>query len=165
MKIKLSIIIILALIFASLPSLSFGQLMNSVNDFNFDKQGCELIIFDQWQPTVEGREWAKKILDECIKRGFITQELADMAPDLEGYGTASVSTAYKFANGDILKTIKILQDPNFPNNIQGSNNESLQKGETLGNVSNTFGWFVLAMSLFIVFAYIVMKIKRRKNEN
>jgi hypothetical protein len=32
--------------------------------------------------------------------------------------------------------------------------ESLQTGETIDDVQNTFGWFVLAMSLFIVFAYI-----------
>jgi hypothetical protein len=40
--------------------------------------------------------------------------------------------------------------------------ESLVTGETIDGVQNTFGWFVLAMSLFIVFAYITMKIKRRK---
>jgi hypothetical protein len=42
--------------------------------------------------------------------------------------------------------------------------ESLQTGETIDNVQNTFGWFVLAMSLFIVFAYITMKIKKRKRK-
>jgi len=42
--------------------------------------------------------------------------------------------------------------------------QSLQTGETLGDIPNTFGWFVLAMSLFIVFAYITMKIKKRKRK-
>jgi hypothetical protein len=42
--------------------------------------------------------------------------------------------------------------------------ESLQTGETIDDVQNTFGWFVLAMSLFIVFAYITMKIKKRKRK-
>lgn len=50
-----------------------------------------------------------------------------------------------------------VDDPNFTR-------QSLQTGETLGNIPNTFGWFVLAMSLFIVFAYVVMKIKRRKRK-
>lgn len=39
--------------------------------------------------------------------------------------------------------------------------ESLQTGETLDD-TNIFGWFVLTMSLFIVFAYITMKIKKRR---
>ena len=43
--------------------------------------------------------------------------------------------------------------------------QSLQTGETLGNAPNTFGWFALALSAFIVFAYVVMKIKKRKKEN
>lgn len=119
MKTRVLIIIGIALTFTFFPySQSHSQLMNSVNDFNFGKQGCELIIFDQWQPTVEGKEWAKNILDECVKREFITQELADMAPSLRGYGTASITAAYRYANADIWKTIKILQDPNFPNNMR-----------------------------------------------
>lgn len=40
--------------------------------------------------------------------------------------------------------------------------ESLQTGETLDDTANAFGWFVLAMSLFIVLAYITMKIKKRR---
>ena len=43
-------------------------------------------------------------------------------------------------------------------------NQPLQTGKTLGDASGTFGWFVLAMSLFIVFAYIIMKIKKRNKK-
>ena len=42
--------------------------------------------------------------------------------------------------------------------------QSLQTGETLGNAPNMFGWFALALSAFIVFAYVIMKIKKRRNE-
>ena len=43
--------------------------------------------------------------------------------------------------------------------------QSLQTGETLGDFTNLFGWSGLALSAFIVFAYVVMKIKKRKNKN
>ncbi|MGH1569135.1 MAG: hypothetical protein ACRBBZ_08190 [Nitrosopumilus sp.] len=49
-----------------------------------------------------------------------------------------------------------VDDPTF-------SRQSLQTGETLGDFQNTFGWFGLALSAFIVFAYVVMKIKKRKN--
>ena len=42
--------------------------------------------------------------------------------------------------------------------------QSLQTGETLGGV-DLLGWLGLVMSLFIVFAYVLMKIKKRKKEN
>ena len=119
MKTSLLLIIGIALTFTSLPyPPSLGEFADVVDTFDYSKRGCELLIFDIWQPTQEGIEISKKLLTQCVERGFITQELADMAPDLQGYGTASVTAAYQFANGDILKTIKILQDPNFPNNIR-----------------------------------------------
>ncbi|MGY5148382.1 MAG: hypothetical protein ACW9W4_10330 [Candidatus Nitrosopumilus sp. bin_7KS] len=43
--------------------------------------------------------------------------------------------------------------------------QSLQTGETLGNFTNLFGWSGLALFAFIVAAYVIMKIKKRKNEN
>ncbi|MCV0431840.1 hypothetical protein [Nitrosopumilus sp.] len=43
--------------------------------------------------------------------------------------------------------------------------QSLQTGESLGNSGNLFGWFGLLLSSFIVFAYVIMKIKKRKKEN
>lgn len=133
MKTILLIIIGVTLISLSL-SQALGQSADLVNSFNYNKQSCELLIFDQWQPTAEGKEWAKKILDECVKRGFITQELADMTPNLTGYGTASVATAYQFANGDIWKTIQLLQDPNFPINVFGSPYEQVSIGIEPENV-------------------------------
>ena len=51
-----------------------------------------------------------------------------------------------------------IDDPTFTR-------QSLQTGETLGDFTNLFGWSGLALSLFIVFAYVVMKIKKRKKEN
>lgn len=43
--------------------------------------------------------------------------------------------------------------------------QSLQTGETLGDFTGMFGWSGLALSGFIVFAYVIMKIKKRKKEN
>lgn len=40
--------------------------------------------------------------------------------------------------------------------------QSLQTDESLGNFTNLFGWSGLALSVFIVFAYVIMKIKKRK---
>ena len=52
-----------------------------------------------------------------------------------------------------------VDDPSF-------SRQSLQTGETLGDISNTFGWFGIILSSFIVFSFVVMKIKkRRKNQS
>ena len=40
--------------------------------------------------------------------------------------------------------------------------QSLQTGESLYNFTNLFGWSGLALFAFIVFAYVIMKIKKRK---
>ena len=40
--------------------------------------------------------------------------------------------------------------------------QSLQTGESLGDFTNLFGWSGFALSGFIVFAYVIMKIKKRK---
>ena len=61
------------------------------------------------------------------------------------------------ANPDENQSFFRIDDPSFTR-------QNLQTGETLGDVSNLFGWFVLAMSLFIVFAYVVMKIKKRSKK-
>ena len=53
-------------------------------------------------------------------------------------------------------------DPSQTTDKKDVPSKSLQKGETLDYANNTFGMFVLAMSLFIVFAYVVMKIKKSK---
>ncbi|BDQ30314.1 hypothetical protein NZNM25_10420 [Nitrosopumilus zosterae] len=58
------------------------------------------------------------------------------------------------ANPDENQGFFRIDDPTFVR-------QNLQTGETLGDASSIFGWFVLAMSLFIVFAYITMKIKMR----
>ena len=117
-------ILILFTVFTVFTSSPLTQAFSEItNTFEYSKEGCELLIFDVQQPTQEGTEIAKKWLNECVEREFITQELADMAPNLTGYGTASVSAAYRFSNGDIMKTIKILQDPNFPDNISDKTNE------------------------------------------
>jgi len=42
--------------------------------------------------------------------------------------------------------------------------QSLQTGETLGGISNIFGWFVLTMSLFVIFASVTIKIKKIKRK-
>jgi len=40
--------------------------------------------------------------------------------------------------------------------------QSLQTGKTLGDANNTLGWLGLMISLFIVFAYVIMKIKKKR---
>ena len=43
--------------------------------------------------------------------------------------------------------------------------QSMLTGKPIGDVPNMFGWFVLTLSTFIVFAYVIMKIKKRKSED
>ena len=39
--------------------------------------------------------------------------------------------------------------------------QSLTTGESLGDTNNVFGWFGLIMILFVVFAYVIVKIKKQ----
>ncbi|MFB5621068.1 MAG: hypothetical protein ACE5RC_08075 [Nitrosopumilus sp.] len=95
-------------------SLVFGEPSVPINPNDFEKQDCELMIFDQWQPTVDGEEMIKKWLDVCVERELITFELIELGRSVSEVPTRDVRTAYKYANGDVEKTIQLLLDPNFP---------------------------------------------------
>jgi len=137
-----------------------SEIFLNPDDFSYQKHSCELMIFDLWQPTAEGREWAKNVLDKCVKKGIITQELADMAPSLRGYGSGSITSAYSYAKGDIWKTIEILQDPDFPRNIPG-HPDSYIVDFTTGNGYNYYPIIIVGIGV-VIFTVIIMK-KRKEN--
>lgn len=112
------VLIGVALTFSSLTLIqSFSEITYSKDPHDFDKQDCELLALDHWQPTEKGREISKKWLDVCIERGLITSEIAELAESVSSFSTRDKSAAYRFSNGDIEETIKILQHPNYPKNV------------------------------------------------
>lgn len=65
--------------------------------------------------------------------------------------------------GSVLKDGLCIEDANlFRVDDPTFTRQSLQTGESLGDFTNLFGWSGLALSGFIVFAYVIMKIKKRK---
>ena len=65
--------------------------------------------------------------------------------------------------GSVLKDGLCIEDANlFRVDDPTFTRQSLQTGESLGDFTNLFGWSGFALSGFIVFAYVIMKIKKRK---
>jgi len=85
-------------------------------------------------------------------------------PSFEKNGLCIVKKIDICEAGSVLKDGLCIEDAGFFRVDDPTfTRQSLQTGETLGDFTNLFGWSGLALSGFIVFAYVVMKIKKRKN--
>lgn len=147
--------IILAIV--ALPfSQSFGESIPIADPYDFDKQDCELLALDHGQPTVEGRETSKKWLDVCIERGLITSEIVELAESVSGFSTRDKSAAYRFSNGDIEETIKILQHPDYPLNMYTS--DVLRKYET----GSIFEIGLILLSVLVSSGTIIIYLVKKK---
>lgn len=157
MIIKSPLITIILAIVALPFSQSFSESISIADPYDFDKQDCELLALDHWQPTTEGRKTSKKWLDVCIERGLITSEIVELAESISGFSTRDISAAYRFSNGDIEETIKILQHPDYPLNMHAS--DTSRKYETGSIFEIGLSLLSALASSSIIIIYLVKKKK------
>lgn len=74
------------------------------------QESCDAHLLSQWQPTLEGREMVQQFLEQCIQRGFTTPELVERGKIADNFTFGPIQTAKKSAQGDIEKTIEILEE-------------------------------------------------------
>ena len=87
-------------------------------------------------------------------------------PSFEKNGLCIVKKIDICEAGSVLKDGLCIEDAGFFRVDDPTfTRQSLQTGETLGNFTNLFGWSGLALSAFIIFAFVIMKIKKRQKEN
>ncbi|MGY5149544.1 MAG: hypothetical protein ACW9W3_05725 [Candidatus Nitrosopumilus sp. bin_68KS] len=83
---------------------------------------CNNFVISQWQPTVEGREMVKQFLEICIQNGFTTPELVERGKIADNFTYGPIQTAKNSAEGDIEKTIKILEEMYVEKTIENLEN-------------------------------------------
>ena len=81
-------------------------------------------------------------------------------PSFEKNGYCAVKKIDICGTGHILRDGLCMEESEF---YESNARQSLITGKPMGDAPNTFGWFALVLSAFIVFAYAAMKIKMRKN--
>ncbi len=83
-----------------------------------------------------------------------------LEPSFEKNGYCAVKKIDMCGSGSILLDGSCIDEGEF---YEMNSRQSLITGKPMGDAPNTFGWLVLVLSVFIVFAYVVMKIKKRIN--
>ena len=73
------------------------------------QETCSDLVTSQWQPTIEGREMVQQSLEICIGLKFMTPELVERGKVADNFTTGSIKSAQKSAQGDVEKTIEILE--------------------------------------------------------
>jgi hypothetical protein len=130
------------IIFALSLTLAFSLLISSygasdlvINTVDLNKWQCGSLAFDQNNNNFEFRDRVKEILDECVEKGLITREEIELAQSPHrGISSREFERVYSIANGDIEKTMKIINDPNYPKNIFGTPYEQVSIGIEPENV-------------------------------
>ena len=173
---KTSLLVIIAFSLATLQV--FGQSESSENyqlGEPFEIKMNQTIQFEDLDLYFYDIEDSRCPLDvTCVWEGRVTvmihiqnQTHKNAAPFTPGF-TSTYHTPYEITLVDIQPHPVISEEPEYVATFEISkleNRESLQKGETLGDYASILGWAGLAGSLFIVAAYVIMKIKKRKSEN
>ena len=137
------------LIFLALVTFGASQIQESFSEDYFSIPSCYTGIFVTDHVQCSTRDSPPCPEPSFEKNGFCIVEKIDICDA-----------------GSVLKDGLCIEDANFFRVDDPTfTRQSLQTGETLGDTTNLFGWFGLALSLFIVFAYVIMKIKKRKKEN
>jgi len=75
-----------------------------------NQETCDNFVISQWQPTVEDREMVQQFLEICIQREFMTTELVERGKVADNFTMGPIQSASTSAEGDIEKTIKILEE-------------------------------------------------------
>ena len=131
--------------------MSFGvlQIPESFSENYFSLPLCDEGIFRQDYVQCSTGESTPCMPPSFEKNGYCTVNKIDIC-----------RAGYVLKDGICIEQAELFRvdDPTFTR-------QSLQAGETFGNFQNIFGWFGLALSGFIVFAYVIMKIKKRKKAN
>jgi len=74
------------------------------------QQNCNDYVISQWQPRVEDREMVQQFLEICIQRGFLTPDLVERGKVADNFTMGPIQSAQTLAEGDIEKTIEILEE-------------------------------------------------------
>lgn len=75
-----------------------------------NQETCNDFVISQWQPRVEYREMVQQFLEICIQRGFLTHELVERGKIADNFTMGPIQSAQTLAEGDIEKTIEILEE-------------------------------------------------------
>lgn len=93
------------------------KIENEGHDYPFGSAGpmmnqetCNDFVISQWQPKVEDREMVQQFLEICIQREFLTSELVERGKIADNFTMGPIQLAQTLAEGDIEKTIKILEE-------------------------------------------------------
>ena len=133
-KILIIFVLFLTLAFSLLTS-SYGVSDLVINTVDLNKWQCGSFAFDQNNNNFEFRDRVKEILDECVEKGLITREEIELAQSPHrGISSREFERVYSIANGDIEKTMKIINDPNYPKNVFGTPYEQVSIGIEPKNV-------------------------------
>jgi len=73
------------------------------------QETCNDFVISQWQPRVEDREMIQQFLEICVQRGFLTHELVERGKVADNFTMGPIQSAHTLAEGDIEKTIEILE--------------------------------------------------------
>ena len=174
---KTSIFVIIAFAFTTLQV--FGQSDSSANyqlDESFEIKMNQTIQFEDLELHFRDIEDSRCPLDvTCVWEGKVTvminiqnQTHKNAAYFTPGF-TSTYHIPYEITLVDIqpypISTLDATDEYVATLSISKLEyGESLQKEETHGDYSHILGWAALAGSLFIVAAYIIMKIKKRKRK-
>jgi hypothetical protein len=137
------------LIFLVLVTFGASQLQESFSEDYFSIPSCYTGVFVTDHVQCSTRDSPPCLDPSFEKNGFCVVEKIDICEA-----------------GSVLKDGLCIEDANFFRVDDPTfTRQSLQTGETFGDTTNLFGWSGLALSLFIVLAFVIMKIKKsKKNE-
>ena len=119
MKTRLLIIIGVVLIFSFLSlSQALGEITTFRDPSDLTKWSCDLLTFDQKNGNLESQQLVKKWLDACIERGLLTTEERELGTlPHRGVSSRELEHVYSYSNFDLKKTIQLINDPSYPNNV------------------------------------------------
>ena len=134
------------LIFLALVTLGASQIQESFSEDYFSIPSCYPGVFVTDHVQCSTRDSPPCPESSFEKNGFCVVKKIDICEA-----------------GFVLKDGLCIEDANFFRVDDPTfTRQSLQTGKSLGDFTNLFGWSGLALSVFIVFAYVIMKIKKRK---